>query len=264
MIYLINYANKKYRKCQKLNTKTAYKKGKVDRVINYSDDDIDPKFRKEHNNILSVHKGNGYWLWKPYFIYKTLCDIDFGDYLMYCDSGAYFINDVHLLIDCMERDNQDLMCFEIDTIEKDWSKRDAFILMDADEKKYYSTKQREGGFVLIKKTKNTMKFSREYLDYSCDYRIISDDSNVMGKENYDGFVENRHDQTVYSILSKKYGYIPYRDIAQFGNKKVYSNSPYPQIVYLHRLSFCSTVFGVKVSDFLIKHFISKFYKPTKK
>lgn len=45
------------KKTQKLNTKTAIKKGKVDRVIEYSPDDLDHKFRERYHDILSQKKG---------------------------------------------------------------------------------------------------------------------------------------------------------------------------------------------------------------
>ena len=42
MIVAINYADEKYKAAQKYNTNTAYKKGRVNKVIEYSPSDIDP------------------------------------------------------------------------------------------------------------------------------------------------------------------------------------------------------------------------------
>lgn len=41
MIIAINYADSTYKKAQQFNTKTAYKYGKVDRVIEYGPENID-------------------------------------------------------------------------------------------------------------------------------------------------------------------------------------------------------------------------------
>jgi len=40
----------------------------VDEYYNYGPNDIDNEFKKKNIEILSQKRGNGYWLWKPYFI----------------------------------------------------------------------------------------------------------------------------------------------------------------------------------------------------
>ena len=246
MLYVINYANSRFRNAQKLNSKTARKYGKADIVVEYSEKDIDKDFYNKNIKILSQKRGNGYWLWKSYIINKTLKKMNDGDYLMYCDSGAYFVNDIHTLIDEMKKEKQDIMCFEIDTIEKHYSKRDALILMECDKPIFYETNQIEAGLCIFRKCKNTTNFVEEWLSYAQDERIITNNPNECGKENYEGFVENRHDQTVFSLLCKKNNIIPHRDIAQYGNNKKMENSPYPQIVELHRYGFARTILGVKI------------------
>ena len=47
-------------------------------------------------------------------------------------------------------------------------------------------------------------FLEKLLNYSTDKRIITDDPNTQGLPNYPGFKSNRHDQTVLSILYKKF------------------------------------------------------------
>ena len=70
MIIAINYADKNFVKAQKLNLETAIRWG-ADRTIAYTPDDIDKDFKQRNKNILSAKKGNGYYLWKPYFLNKA-------------------------------------------------------------------------------------------------------------------------------------------------------------------------------------------------
>jgi hypothetical protein len=35
-------------------------------------EEIDNDFKTKYNNILSLNRGGGYWLWKPYIINETL------------------------------------------------------------------------------------------------------------------------------------------------------------------------------------------------
>ena len=144
----------------------------------------------------------------------------------------------------MQNANTDVMCFEIDAwaMEKVWSKRDAFILMDCDSEQYAETPQRCATYILLKKTPASVTLIDEFLWYIQDPRIVTDMPNQLGKENYDGFKENRHDQTVWSLLTKKHGIKPFRDLSQYGDfsrnlmwsKDVLDRSTYPTILCSHR------------------------------
>lgn len=243
MIYAINYANKKWYNAQKLNSKTAKKYG-ADKVIAYTENDIDKEFYEKNKHILTQPRGNGYWLWKPYIIKKTLDRIEYGDYVIYIDSGACYKNDIHYLINKLEEDQNDIMCFGLEYPEKKYTKRDAFILMDCDTKKYTDSNQILGGFILIKKTDKTINLVTDWLNYAQDYRIITDSENECGKPNYAIFVENRHDQTVFSLTCKKYNCRVYYNPSQ-------ENPDYPQIIDLHRYYWCSNMFMLRLSKFLV-------------
>ena len=245
MIYAINYANDAYKNAQKLNTETAFSNG-VEKVIEYSSKDIDACFYNKNKEILLCHRGNGYWLWKPYFVKKTLEKLNDNDYLIYSDSASYYINNVNLLIQCMERESTDIMVFSLprDMLERTWSKRDAFVLMNCDFAVYANTPQRLAGFILLKKTKRVCNFITEWLTFAQDRRIITDQPNCMGKENYPDFRENRHDQTIFSLLSKKYKIKCFRNpsVGVADNlEEVGERSNYPQIFQLHRIGHVRTI-----------------------
>ena len=58
------------------------------------------------------------------------------------------------------------------------------------------------GFIMFRKTKETVEFVEEWLKYCEDYLIISFDESVLGKE-LPGFRANRNDQTVLGVLLRK-------------------------------------------------------------
>ena len=204
-IIAISYSNSIYQTQLQYCKKSALEIGKVDEFFGYKPRDIDYEFRRNNTDILSRNRGNGYWLWKPYFILKTLKDkLNFGDYLIYTDAGVLYKQNVNILINFLEKKNEDMWFYKLSTIEKFYAKRDAFILMGADNKYYSETLSYNAAFQLYKKTKFTLKFVEDYLYYSKDKRIITDDSNTQLLPNYNGFIDNRHDQTVLSLLIKKY------------------------------------------------------------
>jgi hypothetical protein len=232
MKLLMNYANDTFRKSQKINSKTGKEIGLFDEVISYSPDDIEPDFYKRNRKILSSGKGNGYWLWKPYFIKKTLEMLNWDDFLFYCDSGSYFISPITPLIEISLLNRQDIIVFELPCPEKIWTKRDVFILMDCDSPKYSDSNQRLSSFSLWKKSIFTINFINEFLHYAQDERLITDLKNQCGYPNYPEFKEHRHDQSIFSLLSKKHNLDAYRDPSQWGNslKNLYPNSNYEQII----------------------------------
>jgi len=227
-IVLINYANSLFRKSQKVNSQTGKSIGLFDKIISYSPKDIDVNFCFLNKKILVQKRGNGYWLWKPYFIKKTLDELNWGDFLFYCDSGAYFTKSIQDLITLSIEKKQDVIPFELSHLESKWTKRDTFVLMNCESKKYYDTNQRLASFVLIRKSDLAMQFVNEWLKLAQDERILTDIDNQCGFENYSGFVDHRHDQSVFSLLTKKYNFTAYRDPSQYGNnhKESYTDSNY--------------------------------------
>ena len=85
MKILINYADKQYEPARKWNTLTGRYIARFDKVYEYTPNDIDQSFAKLHHDILSQKRGNGLWLWKPYFVNKALSDCSDGDIIFYCD-----------------------------------------------------------------------------------------------------------------------------------------------------------------------------------
>lgn len=243
MIVAINYADSKYRKTQRFNSTSAVHKGGADRVISYAPKDIDSIFWNKNEKILKRKRGNGYWLWKPYFIGKALEDLEENDYLVYLDSGAFYINNVKYLIEKMEEDCQYIMAFELPFKESWYTKRDIFLYMDCDEAQYTETNQRMATMIILKKTEMSVQFVDEWLYYCQQEEIITDAHNHMGKNNYRGFIDNRHDQSIFSVLSKKHRIRAYRDPSQFGRfpdifwkgkaGKTENHADYPQIIAKH-------------------------------
>lgn len=232
MNFLINFANEKFKDSQKFNSVSGRNIGGFDGVIEYSPSSIDDAFSAQFSNILSCQRGAGYWLWKSYIVNDVLNKVSNGDVIMYSDSGCHFIRDARPLLELTEKFNQDVIPFELELPEGAWTKRDAFHYMGCDGLGFENTNQRLASFIIIRKSDLGVKFAREYLHYSCDKRIISDDSNICGLPNYHGFTDHRHDQSIYSLLTKKYKLQAFRDPSQWGNprKQEFANSKYSQII----------------------------------
>jgi hypothetical protein len=215
---LINYANGCYYNSQRKNSITGLEIGGFNEVIDFNYGDIDDDFKNENKEILSQNRGAGYWIWKPYFILKVLNTMSENDILFYCDSGSFFVGDFndYLFQKCFD-DKNGLILFNGNYINSKFTKRDCFFYMDCDKKEYVEGNHLTASFQLVRKTDFTLNFYNEHLKYSKDYRISTDVPNECGHENYEGFIEHRHDQSILSLLAIKYKVSLMEDISQFGN-----------------------------------------------
>ncbi|WP_378950774.1 hypothetical protein [Pelosinus sp. sgz500959] len=240
--YFITYSNELYSETREFCLKMARKMGRFDEVIRFTPEDIDPKFTTENSVILSVRNGNGLWLWKPYFIHKILCTIENGDVLVYCDAGSFFIKSSKYIIDSMS--NEDIWVSDIPLIEKQFTNPSLFRIMNCDSDEYKETNQIQANFIAVRKSEVSMRFVKEWLNYCKQPACIVPEENVS----VDGFqfMGHRSDQSILSLLSKKYGLHPHLDPTQYGRipEKYYAkyrifnksehNKEYSTLIILHR------------------------------
>ena len=221
--HYINYSDKAFKAQQNFALKMAKSRGGFDNITGYSREDIDKEFYEENKNILDQPRGGGYWLWKPYFINKKLNELTDGDYLFYSDSGAFFLKNIDILIEELEKYDQDIMGFELPLIESQWTKKELFLNMDCDEA-YSETNQIFASYILVRKTKLSVEFFEKYLQYSCDEINITDkyQDNISQDKN---FIDHRHDQSIFSLLYKINKLRPFKDPSQLGKyPRAYSAS----------------------------------------
>lgn len=176
-----------------------------------------------------------------------------NDYLFYVDSGAAILHSVKNLISVMEKNEDDIMVFEVyGKTEREYTKRDVFKYFNYETAECLNSNQIMSGFILIKKNEKTVKIFDEYEKASQFTNLLLDGDNMLTEEHdYPEFKEHRHDQSILSVLLKKHGIKPYREPSQWGlyqsvryrqklmNKKeeyeVYEKSKYPKMMfYLHR------------------------------
>ena len=201
----INYAHNCCEKSQPKNSKTAIEVGGFDRSIQYKYEDIDKEFADKNKHILSQGRGAGFWLWKPYFILKTLRTMNEKDVLLYTDSGSFFVDSFDAYIEFLHEIEEGLVAFTLGHPNRQFCKRDAFILMDMDEEEHVNAPQNGASFMFCKKTPFTIAFFEEFLEYAQDERILTDLENTQGLPNYPDFNDHRHDQAIYSLLLLKHG-----------------------------------------------------------
>jgi hypothetical protein len=232
MKLLVNYADRRFRTHQARNSRSGLAVGRFDRVASFGPPDIDAEFATRNRHILNQPRGGGYWLWKPYFIRRELARLGADDVLFYCDAGAHFLAPIDPLIEVLRRDQLDVLVFELPFLEGDWTKREAFVALGCDRPELALSPQRLASFHLWRRSDLSLRLAEEWLEAAQDERLLTDLPNRCDLANYPGFREHRHDQSLFSLLTKKYGLSAYRDPSQYGSlrREEYPNSPYEQLI----------------------------------
>lgn len=263
---LINYADDNYKKTQKVNSWTGINIAKFDKVYSFSPKDIDEEFYNANKKILDIKRGNGLWLWKPYFIYKVLLSSHEGDIIFYCDSGAFFIRKIEGVIDSMKKEEK-IWVSDIPLLESCFTKPKCFELLNctSDDIKY--SNQIQGTFFMAVCCEESKRFVKEWLEACRNYDNLEPEGNLncnkrMGKE----FVVHREDQSLLSILCKKYNIKPHLDPSQRGRhqetyynpnyefKKTKHNDKYRPIIFLHKKSEVKFSFCLKI---IVRTYVNK-------
>lgn len=181
---------------------------------------LDVDFKKLWGRYLVKYsRGYGYWCWKPYLILKELEKLEDGDILLYSDIGCFFnpkakakfqeyikrtLESETGILGVRSYEESYNTMPETVYYEHHWTKGDVFEYFGVQEDSEIThTTQFESTIIFFKKSDFSMKFVRDwYKAYLDDYTLATDSPSRV--PNFPGFVENRHDQSIYSILAKKY------------------------------------------------------------
>ncbi len=160
-------------------------------------------------------RGFGYWCWKPQIVLQALETMDDGDILLYSDIGCHLNparrDEMLALFTRAERSTFGILGVQISLLERMWTKGDLFDHFGVrDRPDITETGMFAGMMFWIRKSPQTVQF---FLDISSvfDARFELIDDSPSKSPNLPGFIENRHDQSVYSILAKLNGIDAVRD-----------------------------------------------------
>ena len=197
MKYFINYASGGFFNSQNEGLQSASKFGFES--IGYTDNDIDNNFKFKYSNILNSKRGAGYWVWKAYIILDMLNKMSGGDYLIYMDSGAKLVKDPSEFMEMI--DEKGILAFSMVHKQYKWTKGDCFYYINRENKESFKDEnQLQGTYIFFRKCDYSVSFVKKWLEYCTMDGLITDEPN-KSMDNFDGFIDHRHDQSIFSLLA---------------------------------------------------------------
>lgn len=259
MIHILCYGDDKYKDAVGLNIRTALKYG-ADKTYAFSDKNIDQDFYNKNKRVLEMKRGGGYWLWKPYFINKVINDeCNDGDWLIYSDSGLVYNTNIREYLDNISRAIKE-ECFVMRSLkfqERQYTKRDVFCELNCDNEKYTNSNMLAATVIVIKVCEKSRLLIAEWLKLSQNYHLITDEESI--RENYPEFIENRHDQSLLSLVVKKNNavYIDNKLFIDIIHMKIGMN---PLLIYHHSPHGSYWRIGIDVVLRIVRLFRNKYIR----
>ena len=214
-------SGKKYDISSKHIIKMAKKSGLFNKTKIYSPIDLEPSFRDRFNHILSQPRGGGFWLWKHHIIEKELSRVNNNDFVIYSDAGSSFnyhgTQRFQEYIEMLNSSNYGT--FRMEGLkqhkEKYYTKKEIFNYFDVKiSSRIADTSQYMGGHLIFKKNDHTLEFMNQFKATIYENIELITDSN--NKEiQIEEFIENRHDQSIMSLISKKIGTVSIQNETYF-------------------------------------------------
>ena len=186
--------------------KQAEDSGFFDKIIIYTEKDFDKEYYEKYGELMKNSRGYGYWIWKSYFVKKTFESMRNDDILVYADAGCTIVsNDLshkkfNIFINLLKSHQSGSIGFQLDFAEELYTKSNIFEKLDAEEHK--KSKQVMATIFFLRKCVNSVNLVEDFYKYSHQIELINNDFDRT--KEITTFVAPRNDQSIFSILRKKY------------------------------------------------------------
>lgn len=198
--------------------KQARKLDYYKKIFFYGPNDLSRETQIKINNYLKIgdRKIYGHGIWKPEIVYRSLLAIPDGCILQYSDVGFHFNSDgikkLNYYQDCC--DKHEMLIFQYrDPLNKQLNLKYPIYLeheyTKSDLINYFNLKfdspiinspQISSGTFFLKKSIRTIKFIKDWSDTFSDMKLVDNSASVLPER--DTFIQNRDDQSTFSILCK--------------------------------------------------------------
>lgn len=206
MNYFITYGDNKFKKSKVRLLNQAIDFG-FDFSKAYSFNDLSNEFVSLTSPYINYQRGGGYWIWKAFIlhdIFTTMCE---GDVVVYLDAGCQINLEgktrFHEYLKILDQ-NKGFLAFHLpDCFEYMYTNHITLDFFNINnDSTIYNSNMMVGGILMFKKNQLTTQFIEEFYSIATSTPNIFTDQNSFSLDYR--FIEHRHDQSILSLLRKKY------------------------------------------------------------
>jgi hypothetical protein len=210
-VQFITYGDEKFKQSRERIANEAKFTKWFSEVKIYTPSDFGPEFHDKQSKFIKNNpRGGGYYIWKPYVILKQLEQLNDGDFLVYLDAGCT-INPrgkkrLQEYLQLLGDSKKGVLGFQMVYTEKCWTKADLAARLKVENNHgIMDSGQVMAGAMVIQKNADSMKLVKDWYDLGSEnnHHYIDDSKSTLPNDAC--FKENRHDQSIFSLLIKMLG-----------------------------------------------------------
>lgn len=215
-IHFMTYANHRFKESKKRLLNEANEFNIFETITSYGPENLSKDFFEKYKEILIQPRGGGYWIWRPFILLDKLNKLNDGEFLIYLDAGCklnkYGKKRFFEYIDMLDNSEYGIMSFQMTgnsgrgNLEKEnvWTNKEIFNYFNIDiESEHGNSGQYLGGILVMKKNKHLLKII-ELLIKALEHDSLMF-TDYYNSNQYINFKENRHEQSIFSLLRKIHG-----------------------------------------------------------
>lgn len=199
MIYIVTYASNDFYEQQRAWLTEAARRVPGMEHVPYDQEWLrSTEYYQINRSILDEQRGAGFWAWKPFIILDALDRCSKDDVVVYLDANVRFNADPLEWINS----TKDMKLVKTHFINKEWTKRDCFKVMNLDEPYFWNGNQIWGGCICCRPLLEAYYVLDRWLYFCMQSRAVTDSPS---RDNFPEFKDHRHDQSILSLLALDYG-----------------------------------------------------------
>jgi len=206
-VYLATFGSRGYTGGRNRLCESARRSGWFQDCFGFGPLNLGAAFLARNAYWIRTHgRGFGYWIWKPQAIRRAMARLAAGDILVWMDAGCYlnpagrdrFRHYCRLVTE----HPSGILAFALPFPERFWTKADVFDALKAPPETADS-RQLMATCFLLRKDETSETLVQRWSQVMRNRSLIDDSPSV--RPNASDFRENRHDQSVFSLLCKEMG-----------------------------------------------------------
>lgn len=196
--YLITFGDESFRDSMKRIKQEALKCEVFDEILCFSPKDVSEDLR--NSCVYKIKRGFGLWSWKPDVILQTLLRMEDGDILVYADSGCSLYPSKEWVKYFSLLEHNDILAFRTHHKNIEWTRKSIIDFFGFD-KSWYKLFQYAATVIFFKKNSSSLQFVERWRAIMMNFpSLVQDVPPEKIKDENPAFIENRHDQAVFSAL----------------------------------------------------------------
>jgi len=211
-IYFCSFADSKLKNAlerigQEANNFKIFKE-----ILLYTEKELPKETQEKCEKIIEItnnKRGYGYWTWKPIIILEIIINkLDDGDILFYCDAGSHLnCNGINLFKQYIKKAiKNDIWVGQLSSKYNELKYTKADTINQFKDKiknqNILKTGQIQSGNIILIKNNYTINIINQWKELMKIENLKFYDDSPSKIKNSEKFIENRHDQSILSLLIK--------------------------------------------------------------